>query len=72
MRTLRTFSCNNFHISYGNANFIYHTVLYIPALINLITESLYPLIAGLIPLPPTSTSGNHKSDPFFYEFVFEV
>ena len=38
----------------------------------LITESLYLLIAALIPLPPTSISGNHKSDPFFYEFVFEV
>ena len=39
---------------------------------NLIAESLYLLIASLIPLPPTPTSGNHKSDPFFYEFVFEV
>ena len=41
---------------------------------NLIAESLYLLIASLITRPPVpdTTSGNHKSDPFFYEFVFEV
>ena len=71
MRTLRSYSLNNFPI--------YHTVvllivitLYITALVlvYLITGSIYLLTTFFqFPLPPRTASSNHKTNLFFCEFV---
>ena len=74
MRTLRISSPNNFHIKHA-AVLIIFTMLYITSLVllYLITGSSCLLTAFLqFPLPLFPISGIHKSEVFFYEFVFEV
>ena len=69
MRTqdlLLTFSC----ITYSSVNSINHVVC-CKANIYFIIESLCLLITFIqFLLPFTTASGNHKSDLFFYEFVY--
>ena len=73
MRTLRIYSLNNFPIYHTAVLIIF--IMYITSLvlIYLITGSLDLLTAFIqFLLPPPSASSNHKSDLFFYEFVFEI
>ena len=58
------------YITYSSVNSINH-VVYCKPNIYFIIESLCLLITFVqFLLPSTTASGNHKSDLFFYEFVY--
>ena len=73
MRTLRVYSCDNFPIykMYSSVNYIYHVVTSL-ILIYLITRCLYLCCLYPIPSPYIPCLSSHRSDLFFYDFVFEI
>ena len=72
MRTRRIYCLNGFpYITHSHVNYIYQVVVNTSGL-SYNWEFIHFYCLHPIPPPPTPTSGNHKSDIFFYEFVFEV
>lgn len=73
------FTHNNFHIMYSSVNYIYHVVSvqslsggypYFLFILLLKVCNVWPHLPFNAPLP-NPTSGDHKSDPFFYKlFLF--
>ena len=76
MRTqdlLLTFKYNLHLAYYTNIILCTFSLLYITSLVLIYNWNLHLLITFLqFLLSPLPASGNHKSDFFFYEFVFEV
>ena len=61
------------YVTHSGINYIYHVVYYMYLVLNYypITRCLYLLSAFLhSPLFPPPTSGNHKSDFFFFVYLF--
>ena len=59
------FTLNNFWM-YNSISYVYHFESYFPI------SRILQLLTTFIQLSLAPTSGNHKSDPSFYEFVFEA
>ena len=70
MRTLRIYSQQFSHITYSSVSFIYPGLHYIIIIYK--WKFIYFDIFIQFPLPLPCACGNHKSDLFFPEFVFEV
>ena len=70
MRTLRIYFQQLSHITYSSVSYIYPGVHYIISIYK--WKFIYFDIFIQFPLPLPCASGNHKSDLFFPEFVFEV
>ena len=71
MRPLRIYSLNNSYVTYNNVIYLPHVVRYIPSTYLPYNWEFVPFDTFIqLPRTRSPTSGNHKSDLFFYEFGF--